>query len=42
MAPATGEVIRDLVLDRTPAFDITSLDARRFDQVCSQSERNII
>jgi sarcosine oxidase subunit beta len=42
MAPATGDVVRDLVLDRTPAFDISSLDVRRFEHTLVQTERNII
>ena len=42
MAPATGELVRDLVLERTTAFDISSLDVRRFAQVTSRLERNII
>jgi sarcosine oxidase subunit beta len=42
MAPATGEIVRDLVLERAPRFDISGLDARRFDQACAQAERNII
>jgi sarcosine oxidase subunit beta len=28
--PAVGEVIRDLVLGRTPAIDVSPLDVRRF------------
>ncbi|MET8848079.1 FAD-binding oxidoreductase [Amycolatopsis sp. NPDC004625] len=31
MAPAVGELIRDLYLEREPAVDITELDVRRFD-----------
>ncbi|EOD67881.1 sarcosine oxidase subunit beta [Amycolatopsis vancoresmycina DSM 44592] len=31
MAPAAGELIRDLYLGREPAVDITELDVRRFD-----------
>jgi sarcosine oxidase subunit beta len=42
MAPATGEVVRDLLLEDTPAFDIRSLDVRRFDKMASASERHII
>lgn len=42
MAPATGEIVRDLVLERTPGFDIGSLDVARFETARAQSERNII
>ncbi|MEV4055538.1 FAD-binding oxidoreductase [Amycolatopsis sp. NPDC049688] len=31
MAPAAGELIRDLYLEREPAVDITELDVRRFE-----------
>ncbi|WP_233223291.1 FAD-binding oxidoreductase [Amycolatopsis sp. CA-128772] len=31
MAPATGELIRDLYLEREPAVDIAELDVRRFE-----------
>lgn len=31
MAPAAGELIRDLYLEREPAVDVTELDVRRFD-----------
>jgi sarcosine oxidase, subunit beta len=43
MGPATGEIIRDLVLDRTPAYDISGFDVRRFDVApTGRSEHNII
>ena len=42
MAPATGEIVRDLVLGRTPEFDISGLDVRRFTAARVPAERNII
>jgi sarcosine oxidase, subunit beta len=44
MGPATGEIIRDLYLDRLPAFDISPFDVRRFDvtTVEPEPERNIV
>lgn len=46
MAPAVGEVVRDLVLGREPVVDVSALDVRRFDAASaparSRSELNII
>jgi sarcosine oxidase, subunit beta len=30
MGPATGEIVRDLVLEREPAFDVTPFRLNRF------------
>ncbi len=43
MAPATGEIIRDLFLGRDPAYSIEEFDADRFEASCAAlQERNII
>ena len=42
MGPAVGEVMRDLVLGRTPVVDVSGFDARRFDEDRSRPERNIV
>ncbi len=43
MAPATGELIRDLYLGRPTAVDITGLDVRRFDRAdTAPVERHIV
>ena len=33
MAPATGQVLADLALDKTPSYDISSFNIGRFDNV---------
>jgi sarcosine oxidase subunit beta len=43
MGPATGEIVRDLFLDREPTYDISGFDVRRFDAVRSgRTEHNIV
>ena len=42
MAPATGEIIRDLYLGRPPPFDISACDLRRFDNTGRRDEQVII
>lgn len=42
MAPATGELIRDLYLGREPAIDISDLDVRRFAKASATREHNIV
>jgi len=42
MAPALGEVMRDLYLGRTPAVDVSPLDARRFAANAARPELNIV
>lgn len=42
MGPATGEIVRDLVLDRTPAYDIDDFRLARFDRVLATGEVNIV
>jgi len=42
MAPAVGEVVRDLYLGRRPAVDVTPLDAGRFAGSGSRPELNIV
>lgn len=42
MGPATGEIIRDLVLDRTPGYDIEDFRLGRFDRVVAAGEVNIV
>jgi sarcosine oxidase, subunit beta len=43
MGPATGEIIRDLYLDRDPFIDISCFDVRRFDGlVDGKHEHNIV
>jgi sarcosine oxidase subunit beta len=43
MAPAAGELIRDLYLEREPAVDITELDVRRFGSAgTAPVERHIV
>ena len=41
-APATGEVIRDLVLGREPFVDVTPLRAERFAERAPVVEANIV
>jgi sarcosine oxidase, subunit beta len=41
-APAVGEIIRDLVLQREPFVDVSALSAARFSQGDQRPERNII
>jgi sarcosine oxidase subunit beta len=40
--PAVGEVVRDLVLGRTPFVDVSPLDARRFAQERPRTEINYV
>ncbi|WP_037068668.1 NAD(P)/FAD-dependent oxidoreductase [Pseudonocardia acaciae] len=40
--PAIGEVLRDLVLGRPPAVDVSGLDVRRFAHDRSRPERNCV
>jgi sarcosine oxidase subunit beta len=42
MAPALGEVMRDLYLGRTPAVDVAPLDTRRFAANAARPELNIV
>jgi sarcosine oxidase, subunit beta len=43
MGPATGEIVRDLVLGREPHYDISSFDVRRFaTATAGRSEHNIV
>ena len=42
MAPAVGEVLRDLYLGRTPAVDVSPLDAGRFAASGARPELNIV
>ena len=42
MAPAVGEVIRDLYLGRTPPVDVSPLDAGRFAANSARYELNIV
>ncbi|ALG08369.1 NAD(P)/FAD-dependent oxidoreductase [Kibdelosporangium phytohabitans] len=41
-APAVGEVVRDLVLDRVPTVDVTPLDAGRFANAEHRTELNYV
>ena len=41
-APAVGEVLRDLVLGRTPLIDITPLSADRFTTGSPRAERHLV
>ncbi len=43
MGPAVGEIVRDLILEREPCYDISSFDVRRFHHEPSgRSEHNIV
>ncbi len=42
LAPAIGEVMRDLVLDRTPVVDVTGFAITRFRDGVHRAERNIV
>lgn len=42
MAPAVGEIMRDLYLNDTPALDVSGLDARRFAGSEIRPELNIV
>ncbi len=42
MAPAVGEVMRDLYLNEPPVVDVSGLDARRFDSRDIRPELNIV
>jgi len=41
-APAVGEIVRDLVLDRQPFVDVSPLAAERFEQETPRPEHNVI
>jgi len=41
-APAIGEVLRDLVLGRVPAIDVSSLDVQRFASRTARHEHNVV
>ena len=41
-SPAIGEVMRDLVLGRTPPIDVSGLDVRRFDGATPRPEHNCV
>jgi sarcosine oxidase, subunit beta len=41
-SPAIGEVMRDLVLGRTPPIDVSGLDVRRFDGAEVRPEHNCV
>jgi sarcosine oxidase, subunit beta len=41
-APAVGEIVRDLVLNRAPFTDISPLSARRFDTSALRPEYNVV
>jgi sarcosine oxidase, subunit beta len=41
-APAVGEIVRDLVLERPPFVDVSALSAERFSRGDERPERNII
>jgi sarcosine oxidase subunit beta len=40
--PAVGEVLRDLVLERDPAIDVSTLDVRRFAEHSARREHNVV
>jgi len=40
--PAIGEVLRDLVLGRSPAIDVSTLDVRRFAALAARREHNVV
>lgn len=40
--PAIGEVMRDLVLGRSPEIDVSGLDVRRFAADAARPERNLV
>jgi sarcosine oxidase subunit beta len=40
--PAIGEVLRDLVLGRSPVIDVSELDAARFARATTKAEHNIV
>ena len=42
LGPAVGEVMRDLVLGRTPPVDISAFDTERFERGEARVERNIV
>ena len=42
MAPATGAIIRDLYLGRAPQFDLGACDVRRFEDVGSRHDEQVI
>lgn len=42
MAPAIGEIIRDLYLNESPSLDVSGLDARRFAGSETRPELNIV
>ena len=42
MGPAVGEVVRDLVLGRTPPVDVTALSVDRFAAQGLRPEANVV
>lgn len=40
--PAVGEILRDLVLQRTPFVDVSPLDVTRFDRAALRPEFNVV
>jgi sarcosine oxidase subunit beta len=40
--PATGEILRDLVLGREPFVDVTPMSAERFDSGALAPEFNVV
>ena len=40
--PAVGEILRDMVLGRTPFVDVTPLSAERFDAAALRPEYNVV
>ncbi|MBA3401133.1 MAG: FAD-binding oxidoreductase [Actinobacteria bacterium] len=41
-APAVGEIVRDLILDREPFVDVAPLSAERFEREAPRPEHNVI
>ena len=41
-APAVGEIVRDLVLEREPFVDVAALSSERFARAETRPERNVI
>ena len=41
-APAVGEILRDLILDRPPVVDVAPLSAERFDAAALRPEYNVV
>lgn len=42
LGPAVGEVMRDMVLGRTPSIDISAFAADRFERGLARAEKNIV